>query len=49
MHEFAVGRVLDIYDTPAVFTAADGLAVDDHVVFRANNRKRDDFLAKKAA
>lgn len=33
MHELAVGGVLNIHDTPAVFATTNGSAVDDDLAF----------------
>lgn len=35
---------LNVDDTPAVLTATNGLAVNDHVALRANDSKRDHAL-----
>jgi len=41
VHELAVVLVLDVHDTPAVFAAPDGLAVDDDVGLRADDCEGD--------
>lgn len=42
--EFAVVLILNVDDAPAVLTTADLLAVDNDVLLRANNRKRNQAL-----
>lgn len=42
--EFAVVLVLNVDDTPAVLATTDLLAIDNDVLLRANNRKRNQAL-----
>lgn len=44
--EFAVVLVLNVDDTPAVLAPTDLLAIDDDVLLRANNRKRNQALQR---
>lgn len=44
MHELAVVRVLYIDHTPAVLAATNRFAVNNHIVLRADNGKRNDVL-----
>ena len=44
MHELAVVAVFDVDNSPAVLASAYRLAVDDHIVLRANNSEGDDVL-----
>lgn len=44
VYEFAVVRVLNIYNTPAVLATTYRLALDDDVVLGTNNSERDDLL-----
>ena len=38
--------VFDIYDTPTILTATNGLAIDNDVTFRSHDSERDDILFK---
>ena len=42
--KFAVVGVLDVDNTPAVLSATNRFAIDDYVVFRADNGERNDAL-----
>lgn len=44
VHELAVLLVLDVDDAPAVLAAPDLLAVDDDVLFRADDGEGDEVL-----
>jgi hypothetical protein len=44
VHEFTVVGILNVDHSPAVLAPTDRLALNDHVVFRANNSERNDFL-----
>ena len=44
MHEFTMTLVLDVDNAPTVLAAADRLAINNHIAFRADDRERDDVL-----
>jgi len=44
MHELAVVLVLDVDDSPAIFTTTNCLPIDDHITFRTDNCEWNDFL-----
>jgi len=46
VHKLAMVLVFDIYDTPTILTATNGLAIDNDVTFRSHDSERDDILFK---
>jgi hypothetical protein len=49
VREFAVGRVLDVHNAPAVFAPSDRFAVDDDGGLGADDRKGNDVLFRAQA
>jgi len=44
VHKFTVVSVLDVDHSPAVLATTDRFTVDEHVVLRTDNSKRNNFL-----
>lgn len=44
VHKFTVVSVLDVDHSPAVLAPTDRFTIDEHVVLRTDNSKRNNFL-----